>query len=467
MIDKLLVRMLNALVSQRPRSTDGLLLGHAVEPPHNATYLPQARRFEHAVIVGKTGVGKTHCLEHIANRHFENGEGFCFFDFHGDATEHLVALAAGHEKAPERLIVIDPTDPDRCPGLNPLEITHGGEVAGFSRSAELAAILKQRWGMDSLGARTEELTRNTLFTLSVNGYTLVEAPLLLTSRVFRSRLVSRISTPEVLSYWLERYEPLSDAMKAVFREPLLNKISAFVTDPLSRHLIGQQRSTVNFADAMRAGHWILINLSKGKLRDHAHTLGNLIFARLQFDVMARSELPEGERRLFGIICDEVQNIAENDLVVLLAEGRKYGCQLISANQYWDQLPTELRGALLSAGTHIFFRISAHDASTLAAELSAHGRNRFVQQLTSLPRGEAIVRVGWDPPVTVRIPPLPKRPPANVIARLHRHASNSHSRDRNLIEAEIRARRSEGSGEPPAIVNGAHPNDQSADGQTDW
>ena len=34
-------------------------------------------------------------------------------------------------------------------------------------------------------------------------------------------------------------------------------------------------------------------------------------------------MPEAERRLFALFCDEVQNLAENDLVTLLAEGRKF------------------------------------------------------------------------------------------------------------------------------------------------
>ena len=66
---------------------------------------------------------------------------------------------------------------------------------------------------------------------------------------------------------------------------------------------------------MAAKQWLIINLSKGKLRDHAHTLGNLVFAKLQFDVMARANLSEQNRPIFTIFCDEVQNLAENDLVM--------------------------------------------------------------------------------------------------------------------------------------------------------
>jgi hypothetical protein len=452
MLDHLLARLLNALSPERkPASGAGILIGHTLDAPRRAVRLPEARRFEHAVIVGKTGAGKTHCLEQLASQHFERGEGFCFIDFHGDATGRLAGLAASHRDSAARLSIIDPTDARRSPGLNPLEIAGGGEAAAFGRSSELASILKQRWGVDTFGARTEELTRNTLYTLAATGYTIIEAALLLTSSAFRAKLASRLQNPEVAAYWTERYEPLSEPMKAAFREPLLNKLSAFVTDPASRHLLGQRSSTLDFARAMREGQWVLINLSKGTLRDHAHTLGNLIFAKLQFDVMARASLPERARRVYSVFCDEVQNLAENDLMTLVSEGRKYGLSLYTANQFWEQLPRELRGALLSAGTHILFRVSAHDAGALAAELSTQARSRHVHTLTNLPRGQAMVRVGWDPPVVVQIPaPTRRDAPPEQVARVRREAEERCSRPRAEVEAEIRRRRELAlAGEEPA------------------
>ena len=200
-----------------------------------------------------------------------------------------------------------------------------------------------------------------------------------------------------------RFEPLSEGMKAAFREPLLNKITEFTTEPSCRHLLGQTTSTVDFADAMRSGKLVLVNLAKGRLGEHAHTLANLIFAKLQFEVLGRVVLPPADRRLFTIFCDEVQNIAENDLTTILAEGRKFGVSLISAHQYWEQLPLPMRAALAAAGTHIFFRLSAADASQLAPELSVAGSKRYVEELTSLVRGEAIARVGHAMPARVKVP----------------------------------------------------------------
>src|SRR4029077_10542066 len=90
---------------------------------------------------------------------------------------------------------------------------------------------------------------------------------------------------------------------------------------------------------------------------------------------------------------EVQNLAENDLATLITEGRKFGISVITANQFWEQLPKELRGALLSAASHVCFRVSSADAHVLAAELSLERRSRLTLELTNLVRGEAVGRFG--------------------------------------------------------------------------
>jgi hypothetical protein len=320
----------------------------------------------------------------------------------------LIARLGVLVDADTRLLVIDPSHPTRSPGLNVLA-SGPSEAERFRKVSELSSILRQRWGVDAFGARTEELLRNTLFTLAANGLTLAQLPTLLTDPLLRRRCMDRLDHPEVQAYWRDRYEPLSEAMKGAFREPLLNKVTGFLAEPAARHLLGQPDSTVDLEAAMQAGAWVIIRLPKGRLREHAHTLGNLIFAQLQFAAFARERLPRQTRRPFTVICDEVQNLAENDLALLLTEGRKFAISLITANQFWDQLPRTLRGALLSAASHISFRVSSSDAHVLAAELSLDRQLRLTRELTTLGRGEAIARLGTAAVERLRVPALPSVP----------------------------------------------------------
>jgi hypothetical protein len=395
--------LLNRVVpGQSLASPPGLLLGHAIDPPHAAVVLPDRHRCEHAVIVGKTGSGKTYLLERLAADLAKRGEGFAFFDFHGDASLSVIGRLSRMPEAAGRLVIVDPSHPTRSPGINVLE-SGRSEAERFRKVAELSSILRQRWGVDSFGARTEELLRSSLYTLAGNDCTLADLPRLLAVSEFRRRLTEQLDHPDIADYWRSRYEPLSEAMKAVFREPLLNKVTGFLTEPAARHLLGQPESTIDIGDVMRRRQWLIIRLPKGRLRDHAHTLGNLIFAQLQFAAFARERVPQTHRQPFTLLCDEVQNLAENDLSALVTEGRKFGIAVITANQFWEQLPRELRGCLLSAASHICFRVSSADAHVLASELSLERRVRLTLDLTNLDRGEAIARLGNNPVVRFRVP----------------------------------------------------------------
>lgn len=398
--------VLNRFFTRPPaRHPPGVLLGKGVDPPHDAVILPDRHRCEHAVIVGKTGSGKTHLLELIAWQLAQRGEGFSFFDFHGDASLSLISRLQTMPNAAERLVVVDPSHPTRSPGMNVLE-SGDSEAERFRKVSEISSILRQRWGVDSFGARTEELLRNSLYTLAGSHRTLADLPKLLTDATVRRQLTDHVSHPDIQVYWRDRYEPLSEAMKGAFREPLLNRVTAFLTEPAARHLLAQPESTVDVTRVMRDQQWLVVRLPKGLLREHAHTLGNLLFAQMQFAALARESLPQRARRTFTLLCDEVQNLAENDLGTLITEGRKFGISVITANQFWEQLPKELRGALLSAASHICFRVSSADANVLAAELSMERRSRLTVDLTNLVRGEAVGRLGSQAVVRFRVPPLP-------------------------------------------------------------
>src|SRR5262249_25562991 len=153
------------------------------------------------------------------------------------------------------------------------------EASRFRKTSELSSVLRQRWGVDSFGARTEELLRNSLYVLAASHQTLADLPRLLANASFRRTLTETVDHPDVRAYWTERYEPLSEAMKAAFREPLLNKVTAFLTEPAARHLLCQRRSTVDIVSVIRDQRWVLVRLPKGRLREHAHTIGNLLFAQ--------------------------------------------------------------------------------------------------------------------------------------------------------------------------------------------
>jgi len=205
----------------------------------------------------------------------------------------------------ERLIVIEPADTEFSVGLNVLEAQEGQQ--NYVQLAEFAQILKARWGLDSFGARTEELLRNSLHVLADNGLTLLEMAPLLTSAAFRATCLDRVQNTEVISYFQTRFDIRSEAMQGVYRDAILNKVSGFTTDQRFRHILGQQRSTFSLLEAMDRGRWVILNLDKGRLGEQASTLGSLLLTKLKNALFARRR-----RQLFTIYADEIQNLVAYD-----------------------------------------------------------------------------------------------------------------------------------------------------------
>ena len=437
--EQLVISIWNRIHQRRAKKqvAAGLSLGHEVlegQKTNRASRLSQTRRTMHIAVLGKTGSGKSSllrslCLEDIA----ATGRGFVFFDLHGEDTKFLLRAIAQREKElklhlSQRLIVISPADDGCSVGLNPLEETE----PDFVRIAEFAEILRTRWGLDRFGARTDELLRNSLYALSANHLTLLELSPLLTDSGFRAQCLKKTSNADVRYYFESRYGQASDPMKATMREPILNKTSAFTADPRFRHIVGQVKSTFSLQEAMDQGYWIIADLPKGKLGAQALTLASLLLTTARNAIFTRES-----RSPFTLYCDEIQNLMaqSSDIETVLSEARKFGISVVAANQFLDQYPAEMRAAVLSVGTHVFFQLSSADAGTVAQMLD--GGKSLAEKLKNLPQRRFVVKSGsecWREGIV----PMVNDPKANYSDLLNR-SRGLRALPRPQVEREIAAR----------------------------
>jgi hypothetical protein len=395
--------------------------------------LSNARRTMHIAVLGKTGSGKSSFLRHLAQQDIAADRGFLYFDLHGDATPFLLRTVNARERQlrrhlSDKLVLVEPADPIVSVGLNPLEL----DAPDFVRIAEFAEVLKRRWSLDHFGARTDELLRNSLYVLAANHLTLVELAPFLAHGTFRATCLKNVPNAEVRQYFELRYDQASEAMRATMREPILNKTSAFTADPHFRHIVGQVQSTFSIRDAMDQGHWVIVNLEKGKLGEQAPTLGSLILTVVKNALFARTE-----RSLFTLYCDEIQNLVAygSGIETLLSEARKFGVGVVSANQFLDQYPAEMRAAILSVGTQVFFQLSSQDAAQVAQALD--GGKPLAERLKNLPQRHFIVKTGSDRSQELRVPSV--REPAVDPTDLVNRSRLSRGKVRAHIERDIAAR----------------------------
>jgi Helicase HerA, central domain len=454
MIERLITSAWNRLIAPGNRNRESgsrLDLGFQIvdgEVQRTRGYLLDSKRCEHIAILGKTGQGKSFFLRHLSGQDVRDGSGFVFFDLHGDTMPCLLRLVAAEERRTgrdlsDRLIVIEPADSEFSIGLNVLEAQQGQQ--SYVQLAEFAQILKARWNLDSFGARTEELLRNTLHVLADNNLTLLEISSLLTNANFRAACLHRVQNTEVSNYFRTRFDVRSEAMQGVYRDAILNKVSGFTTDLRFRHILGQQRSTFSLLDAMDRGRWVILNLDKGRLGEQASTLGSLLLTKLKNALFARRR-----RQLFTLYCDEIQNLVAYDagLDTLLSEARKFGISVVSANQFLEQYPAQMRAAIMAVGTHIFFQLSSIDADKMASALD--GGRRLAEILKNLPKRHMVVKSGSRRPVEVLVPNVTE--PDSDYTDLYNRCRARWARRRTDIEAEIRERHQQANRRAEEVLN---------------
>jgi hypothetical protein len=342
------------------------------------------------------------------------------------------------EELGEQLILIEPFNREWVAGFNPLESADGN----FPAMLELAEIFRKFWGDGYWGPRMDEVLRNTLLTLSENNLTLMEARPLLTLENFRQRLTENVTYSEVKDYWTCRYNPLSDRMQALYREPVLNKFSAFLADPMVYRIIGQRQSTFHFRWAMDQGKWIMLNLSKGQLKENIRLLGGLFLGKIWQAALSRADVPENERSPFYLFVDEFQSFTHENLENILSESRKFHLGLTIAHQNLDQLSRELRAAILgNVGTEVFFRLSHHDASQISSEMDQKERHIIEKRLIDLRPREAYLKIKGEKPRLLKTSYVePAEASREALERIRRASFKRWARPVAQIEREIEERR---------------------------
>jgi hypothetical protein len=410
----------------------GLLLGHLVGEngvTNQPYFLPTIERAKHISVIGKTGTGKTSFLRYLMQHDIQAGRGFLAFDLHGDIIPALLRFLAACGTDPARVILIDPTSREWAVGMNPLEAAD--ETRRFLQVAEVTRTLADRW--DFKGARTEELLRNSLFVLSENNLTLLEVSILLANDDYRAALLKNVSNADVREYFELRFDPLSDAMKAVLREPVLNKLTELTADPHFRFILGQRKSTISFEEILDSGFVVLVNLNKGALGMHAMTLGALVYAKLKAAIFRRRK-----REVFTVYADEMQNLVSEstDFDVLFSESRKFAVSIVTANQFNAQLPAQMRSAVQAVGTRIFFQLSPEDAEQAARDISA-GKTMASQLKNLAPRHFVVKQSNYKAHEVMTPDAITAKTPA---VDLYAASNALHARRREDIERDILARR---------------------------
>lgn len=352
--------------------------------------IPQVRN-RHTALFGKSGVGKTTLMRNMILWDIWNGSGVTVIDPHGQLIDEIL------ENIPRSrtndVIYFKPSHREQVSSLNILEPVPS-EYHPLVVSS-IVSTFKTIWA-NAWGAQSEYLLTNFCFALLAQKEptSLLDILRLVTDIEYREK-VFEAADDGVLQLFHRTYSyDWDDDQRARASAPILNKVSAFATNPLLRAVIGQHRSSFDFREVMDQGKILLCDLSKGALgSDISSLLGSLITTKLYLAALSRQDTPESDRVPHFFYIDEVHNFTHGiDLSAILAEARKYRLSLTVATQTLAQLRRhndEVVPAIFgNCGTLVSFRVSGDDATLLAKEFAS---DVIATQLENLPDYDLYLR----------------------------------------------------------------------------
>lgn len=385
----------------------------------------------HMFICGRTGTGKSTLIRAMVGDAMRSGKNVCVIDPHGDLIDAILDEVPRHRTND----VVHFSAAERtCPvAFNPL---HCDSVEQRPLVADSIVVsLKKMYG-DSWGPRLETILRNSVLALLEQpDATLLSVQKLLTNKPWRTSLVSRVSDPVIRSFWTDIFGKWNDRFREEAVSPVLNKLDAFLANPIARAITCQPKSTIRIRSILDNPRSIfLCNLSKGLVGEQtSNVLGAFIVAAIQNAALSRADLPEDRRGDVQIHIDEFHSFVStgnSSFSTILSEGRKYRVSLVLATQFLEQIDEGTLAAVFgNCGSTIAFRSGIRDAEALTAHL---GGNVQPDDICNLPNFTAYAKllINGEPtrsPFLMTTIPAPSLSPGrrDIVARVSRQKYGSH------------------------------------------
>jgi len=173
---------------------------------------------------------------------------------------------------------------------------------------------------------------------------------------------------DLIDFWKGEFNNAGDYQKVKMSSGVNAKLGRFSRSVVTRRILEQPVSTIDFDDIIQNKKILICNFPKGKIgEDTSALLDTSVLTKLQLAALRRSRIAKDERTPFYLYVDEFQNLAISSFSQVLSEARKYKLFLTIAEQttaqQQDKRLTEV--ILANVGTVICFRTgSAQDEKLL-------------------------------------------------------------------------------------------------------
>ncbi|MDE1863040.1 MAG: DUF87 domain-containing protein [Thaumarchaeota archaeon] len=356
----------------------------------------------HTAIFGEVGSGKSTVNTIMINQNINRDEGFLVLDPHGSLAQDVIRMIPESEK--ERLVYIS-LDSVRRWGrtvkINPLEVKDAKER--YVVVMNLVSALKNIY-RDSWGPQLEMILRNAANALvEIEGSTLRDMVKIITDPRMRSVYLNRVANPDVRHFWDTLYEQYyqKDAGRAAY-----NKLDKILATPQVAAMLDTSKSTLDFADVMESGKWVVIDLSSGGSDDVVSFVGTILINMAYVEAKKRFGADQANRNPFFMYIDEAHLFAPFALRELLNTMRKANVKVAITSQTLNTFPREFaREVSALVRTIICFKVDTETASMFKTVMPVE-----VDILTSLSHGRFAFYSQGNPPVSglLRVFPIVDR-----------------------------------------------------------
>ncbi len=326
----------------------------------------------HMYVLGKTGMGKTTgIIEQMAYQDMISGKGVGIIDPHGDMAKYLLTIIPKNRR--KDVIYFNPADKKFPAGLNLL--LPGGAFEDLEEehewiAASLMSVFMKITPKDKWGQRLEHILRNAMLTVLSSKPTmntpyisLLAIQRLLTESEYRKEMISTLSDPVLKQFWDKEFKLFGTMQQAEAISPVTNKLGEFITGMMTRHIVLQEKSTINISKIMDEGKILICNLSKGDLgEERSAFFGTVITSLFQLAAYRRSKIPEQKRKDFYLYIDEFQNFATPHFGEMFSEARKYRLHMAVSHQNFAQIDdlNTIKVVLGNSSTIICLKASPDD-----------------------------------------------------------------------------------------------------------
>jgi energy-coupling factor transporter ATP-binding protein EcfA2 len=400
--------------------------------------LSVADRWQHVLMLGKTGVGKSTLLRNLLIQDIQAGRGVLFIDPHGDEAERLLDYVPPWRT--DDVIYLDLSDLSRPIGFNVLErepAEHRALVA-----SNIVSIFKHFWS-DAWGARSEYLLLCSVAAIldypdRQGDVSLLGVQRMMSDPDYRARVIRFSQNAAVRTFWDQEFPHWPPQFAAQALSPLQNKLGALLAAPAMRLMLGQATSTLRLARAMDERKIVIARLPKGLIgEDNTNLTGSLLVNAVQHAAMRRAAVPEAERVDFLCYLDEFKNFTTESFADILSELRKYHVGFVMSGQFLAQIRPSVRAAIIgNVGTLIAFQVGHNDAEEIAPVFE----HPNIDILTGLDRGEIAVRLTQSgkaqPPFVAHTVPDICRQYANRRALISERSRRLYGQSRKVIERKL-------------------------------